>query len=262
VICLKTEDKYSVKVILKTMDILKCFSPEHPEWTAIELSNKLKINRTTVYRILTTLASGGFVQLNPKSGGFRLGSTLIGLSMALFNSMDIRTAAKYVLKDLARETGESVHLTIWYNDEVMVIDQWESPSEIKVSVPLGKKYSAHSTATGKIFLAALPEKELARYLSEHELKSITPNTIVNKEVLKEELLKIRQRQIAFDFEENYIDFVACAAPVYSFDQSINAVIAVLGPSRRMQSKIKEIAPMVKAAGEQISNQLGYNANLD
>lgn len=256
----ETEEKYSIKVILKTMELLKCFSPKQAEWTVNELSNKLNMNRTTVYRILTTLASGGFVQLNKKSGGFRLGTTLIGLSMALFNSMDIRTVARQVLKGLAMETGESIHITIWYNDEVIVLDQWESPSEIKVSVPLGKRLPAHCTSTGKVFLAALPEKEFSRYLSEHKLKPFTPKTIVNKEALKEELLKIREQQIAFDFEEYAIDLVTCAVPVYSFDQSINAAVAVLGPIRRMQTKLETIASMVKKAGEQISTHLGYIPN--
>lgn len=259
---METEEKYTIKVILKTMELLKCFSPKQPEWTVNELSNKLNMNRTTVYRILTTLASGGFVQQNRKSGGFRLGSTLIGLSMALLNSMDIRTVARHVLKDLARETGESVHLTIWYNDEVILLDQWESPSEIKVSLPLGKKFPAHCTSTGKVFLAALSEKEFTRYLSEHELKSFTPNTIVSKEVLKEEVLKIREKQIAFDFEEYALDLITCAVPVYSFDQSVNASIAVLGPSRRMQTKLETIALMVKKAGEQISTHLGYISKDD
>ncbi|KUO72054.1 MAG: hypothetical protein APF81_28165 [Desulfosporosinus sp. BRH_c37] len=254
---METEEKYSIKVILKTMELLKCFSPKQPEWTANELSNKLNMNRTTVYRILTTLATGGFVQSNPKSGGFRLGTTLIGLSLALFNSMDIRTMAGPVLKGLTQKTGESVHLTIWYKDQVMVIDQWESPSDIKVLVPLGKKFSAHCTATGKLFLAELPEKEFDRYLSEHEFKAFTSNTIVEKEALREEVLKVRQKQIAFDFEEYAMDIVACAAPVFSFDQRINAAIAVLGPSRRMRTKVEEIASMTKEASEAISNNLGY-----
>ncbi|MCL6638253.1 MAG: IclR family transcriptional regulator [Firmicutes bacterium] len=253
----ETEEKYSIKVILKTMELLKCFSPKQPEWTVNELSNKLKMNRTTVYRILTTLASGGFVQQNPGSGGFRLGSTLIGLSMALLNSMDIRTAARPVLKGLAVETGESVHLTIWYNDEVILLDQWESPSEIKVSLPLGKKFPAYCTSTGKVFLAALSDKEFDRYLSERELKSFTQYTITGKEALKEEVLKVREQQIAFDFEEYAVDLVACAVPVYSFDRTISASIAVLGPGGRMRGKLDRIAEMIKKAGEQISNQLGY-----
>jgi DNA-binding IclR family transcriptional regulator len=257
---METEEKYSIKVVLKTMELLKCFSPGQPEWTANELSNKLNMNRTTVYRILTTLASGGFVQLNTKSGGFRLGTTLIGLSMALYNSMDIRTVARHVLKSLAMETGESIHLTMWYNDEVIVLDQWESLSDIKVSVALGKKFPAYCTSTGKVFLAALPEKELSRYLSEHELKPFTPNTIINKEALKEELQKIREQQMAFDFEECAIDIVTCAVPVYSFDQSINAAVAVLGPIRRMQTKLETISSMLKKAGEKISTDMGYIAD--
>lgn len=258
---METEEKYSIKVIIKTMELLKCFSPKQPEWTVNELSNKLNMNRTTVYRILTTLASGGFVQSNPKSGGFRLGSTLIGISLALFNSMDLRTLAGHVLKALTQKTGESVHLTIWHKDRVMVIEQWESPSDIKVLVPLGKTFSAHCTATGKIFLAELPEEEFDRYLSEHELKTFTPNTIVDKDALREEVLKVRQKQLAFDFEEYATDIVACAAPVFSYDQKINAAIAVLGPSRRMRTKIEEIAASTREASEQISNSLGYSESI-
>jgi DNA-binding IclR family transcriptional regulator len=254
---LETEEKYSIKVILKTMELLKCFSPKKSEWTANELSNKLNMNRTTVYRILTTLATGGFVQSNPQSGGFRLGSTLIGLSLALFNSMDIRTIAEPVLKGLTQKTGESVHLTIWYKEKVMVIDQWEGPSDIKVLVPLGKKFSAHCTSTGKLFLSELTKEEFERYLSEHELKTFTSNTIVDKGALREEVLKVRQKQIAFDFEEYALDIVTCAAPVFSYDQRINAVIAVLGPSRRMRTKIEEIAAITREASELISKNLGY-----
>lgn len=254
---METEEKYSIKVIVKTMELLKCFSPRQPEWSANELSNKLNMNRTTVYRILTTLTKGGFVQSNPKSGGFRLGFTLIGLSLALFDSMDIRTIAGPVLKGLTQKTGESVHLTIWDKDKVMVIDHWESPSDFKVLVPLGKKLFAYCTATGKLFLSELSEEDLERYLSEHELKTLTPNTIVDKEALREEVRKVRQKQIAFDFEEYAMDIVTCAAPVYSYDQKINAAIAVVGPSRRMQTKIEEIEAMTREASELISSSLGY-----
>lgn len=254
---METEEKYSIKVILKTMELLKCFSPKKSEWTVNELSNKLNINRTTVYRILTTLATGGFVQSNPKSGGFRLGSTLIGLSLALFDSMDIRKMSGNVLRELAQETGESVHLTIWYEDRAMLIDQWEGPSDIKVLVPLGKKFPAYCTAMGKIFLSELSEEQLAGYFLKKELKILTPYTIVDKEELREEVLKVKQKQIAFDFEEYALDIVACAAPVFSYDQRINAAIAVLGPSRRMRMKIDEIAALTQKAGEIISHNLGY-----
>jgi len=256
----ETDEKYTIKVILKTMELLKCFSPEQPEWKATELSKRLHLNRTTVYRILTTLSSGGFVQLNAKTGCFRLGTTLIGLSMALYNSMDIRTVARPVLKGLAKETGESIHLTMWYNDEVILLDQWESLSDIKVSVPLGRRFPAYATSTGKVFLAALPEKELNRYLSEHQLEPLTPRTITNREALKVALQKVSKEQIAFDFEETAVDIVTCAAPVYSFDRNVNAAVAVLGPARRMRPQLEAVAARLKKAGAQISALLGYSAD--
>jgi len=257
-----TMDKYSVKVILKAMEILKCFSPKKPEWTVNELGDRLNMNRTTVYRILTTLAAGGFVQANPNSGSYCLGSAIIGLSMSLYSNIDLKSAARHVLKDLAQKTKESVQLTIWHNDRVALIEQWESPFQIKVSVPIGTHFPAYCTATGKIFLASLPEKELNNYFSKVRLKHYTDKTNTCIDILKKELLKVAENQIAFDNEEYVNEMIGCAVPVYSYDHKTVASIAVLGPNHRMRAVIDEIVLLVQETGKQISANLGFIPNPD
>lgn len=246
-----------VKVILKAMEILKCFTAKKTEWTANEIAVRLDMNRTTVYRILNTLSTGGFVQFSPASGKYSLGTTMLGLGIAFYNNMDIRSAAGEVLKNLAAKTKESVQLTIWHNDRVTVLDQWESPHEIKVSVPIGASLPAFCTATGKIFLASLPEDEIDRYLAEHNLKKFTDKTNIKSEVLKEELKKIKKELIAFDFEEYVTGMIGCAVPVFSYDRKTIASIAVLGPNNRMGTIIDKIALMTMEAGSRISGTMGY-----
>ena len=74
-----------------------------------ELSAALALNKSTVSRILLTLASKGYVVKN-KDNYYRLGMRLVDLCSFYLNSLQLKTEALPFLEELRNQTGLIVHL--------------------------------------------------------------------------------------------------------------------------------------------------------
>jgi DNA-binding IclR family transcriptional regulator len=83
-------------------------------------------------------------------------------------------------------------------------------------------------------LAFLPEPDLETWLADTtRLDPVTPNTISDKQVLRQELLVIRGRGYATDNEENMLTICCIAAPIFDVSQRVIAAVSVAGPNTRM-----------------------------
>src|SRR5471032_2021776 len=69
----KDDGNYIVPGLERGLKILAEFSPREPVLGAPELSKRLKIPRTTVFRLLQTLESLGFLERADKDRNYRLG---------------------------------------------------------------------------------------------------------------------------------------------------------------------------------------------
>ena len=122
------------------------------------------------------------------------------------------------------------------------------------------KTPAYCTALGKAILAHLPQEEFNNYLTRTRLVSHSPNTIVSKKKLRQELQKTYERGYAIDNEELAQNLRCVAAPVFDHTGRVNYALSISYPSMRvpidgleiMQSKIKDIC-------RQLSARLGYRS---
>ena len=133
-----------VGVLIKSMNLLVCLA-EAP-LTVVELSDRTGISKPTIYRILHTLDSGGFVVRDQDNRKYILGPALIGLGRATRNSADLIRYARPTLSELSKKYNETVNLGVLSYGKVIYLSTLESRQQLRVTVPMTIENNAHTTA--------------------------------------------------------------------------------------------------------------------
>ena len=144
-------------------------------------------------------------------------------------------------------------------NRVVNIDQI-APPHLVVNVNwVGKRTPLHCTSNGKVLLACLPNLKRARLLR-GRLERLTPNTIVDKELLQAQLLEAEARGYAYTAEELEVGLNAVAAPVRDSGGGAIAAVSVSGPAYRFtRGRIPEVGGLARKAGADIARRMGFTA---
>jgi len=246
-----------VQVLQRAMRLLSSFDHDHPEMGVAELARKLDLPKPTVYRILATLESGGFIQQKPNAK-YHLGFRLAELGLLALQQISIRDEAMPFLRDLLEKCQETVDLAIFDAGEMVYLEVLESPQPVKIAARAGRRLPAHCTASGKAYLAFANGDDLEAVIAQG-MESCTPNTICDQALLLEDLRLIRQRGYAVSVEEFELGIKAVAAPVMDSSGEVVAVIAIAGPAYRLPpDRVAELGEAVKRAAQELSEHLGAN----
>jgi DNA-binding IclR family transcriptional regulator len=118
---------------------------------------------------------------------------------------------------------------------------------------------AYCTATGKAFLANLPEEQVQNILSSG-LTRYTENTLLVLEDLKADLDQTRQRGFAISEQEYEKDINAVAAPILSAEGYPIAAIAIVGPSFRLtRERMLMLGQTIQKVIVSIAREIGLAA---
>lgn len=222
-----------------------------------ELTRRVGANRSTIYRIIDALKAYGFVRPGEAPGTVRLGFGLVELSDAALNRIDVRSVAAPYLRELCRQTGETCHLALLDENEVVYIDKAESDQAFRLASRPGKRQPLYCTSLGKVFLAAMPDVQRAAALDQIELVARTPTTITDRAVLEEELRVVARRGWAADLGENTEGVSCVAAALYSREPFPVAAISASAPVPRLRrGNVDDYGQMVLRTAQQISRDLG------
>jgi IclR family KDG regulon transcriptional repressor len=251
-------EKTRLSSVTNAIRLIKAFSDDDYEIGISDLGKRLKLPKSTVHRLASTLVEEGMLEQSEENGRYRLGLVVFELGSLVRRKMDFYSEAKPVLMALRDKTEESVHLAILVNASIMYINSLETKKAIRMRLEVGVRKPAHSTAAGKAMLAYQPADVLARVLAEG-LSEHTVNTIVDPEEFKRELANVRTRGYATADEENEVGVRSLAAPVRDHSGNVIAAISIAGPVQRLTKKVMTtFAPDVVSAAEAISARLGYH----
>jgi IclR family acetate operon transcriptional repressor len=150
----------------------------------------------------------------------------------LLQDIDIQRWAQPYLQQLSAMSGETVDLAVMDHDHVVYLQVVESPQRVKIAAAVGEQLPLYCTATGKAFLAYLPEKQVDGILATG-LTKYTESTLVSLPELHQNLRDTRERGFAISKQEYEKDINAVAAPILDADGCPIAVIAIVGPSFRL-----------------------------
>nr|WP_144451072.1 IclR family transcriptional regulator [Halalkalibacter nanhaiisediminis] len=247
-----------VKSVDRALRIITLVSQSKEGRGVTELATHLDLNKSSIYKLLTTLVSHGFIEQDIETKKYRLGYKYLELSAILLESIDLRSQAKTFLEELESYTNEVIHLVVFDQGEVIYIEKLEGNETLRTHSKVGRRASMHCTSVGKVILAHLPEQEVSAILNKNGMEKRTENTITDKESLLTELRKIRNQGYGVEIQENETGITCIAAPIFDNRGRIAAAISVSGPSIRMESdRLKAISPVIIEVGKKISRRLGY-----
>lgn len=249
--------EYNVRAIERALQILKSFDDHHPERGVSEIAEVVGLHKATTHRILATLMNYGFIERSPDGLKYRLGLELVDLGFKVTRRMDLRREALPYLKNLAIEINEAVDLSIWDQAQVLYIEMIQSNHALTVSASVGQRLPAYCTASGKLFLAALPKEELTAYLK-MPMQSFTKNTLIDPPQILNMLQRVKDEGSATDNEEFEYGVSALAAPVFNQQNQVIASVSIPGPASRLTpDRINELIPALMKTTNEISRRLGW-----
>lgn len=250
---------YTVKSLVKALNILEVLSEEEPPYTLTQLSRRLHLHVSTVHRLLVNLLRHGFVEEDPLSGGYQLSFRVLRMGLRVLDRLDFRRVALPLLRELNQRTKETVHLAILQENRAISIEKFDSPQPVGLDARLGGVRPLHCTGVGKMLLAYQSEEMLNQLAHAPGLERLTPHTITSLPQLRRDLERIREQGYAVDQEEAVEGLRCVAGPVFDHTGRIVAAFSVAGPATRLTSaRIPEIARLVRETSQQIAYRLGFN----
>ncbi|MGW3803858.1 IclR family transcriptional regulator, partial [Streptomyces clavifer] len=175
-----------VPAVTRALDVLELFLQGEGTLSAPEVTRKLQLPRTTVHELLTTLAARSYLVTVPgQPGRYRLGVRTYQLGSRYAEKLDLAAEGQQVAREVAETCGETVHVAILEDTEVIYIAKVDSTHAVRMVSAAGRKLPAHCTSVGKLLLAALPEAELDARLDGRELVAMTDNSLTDATELRE-----------------------------------------------------------------------------
>jgi DNA-binding IclR family transcriptional regulator len=249
-------DATPMKSISHALELLLLFTNARRPLSATEIARELQLHKSSASRILATLAAARFVDRDVETGRYTLGLGILSLAGHVLSRYQLPSAARRHLELLADRVGETITISAWNGREAVNLDQIIGGRSVLNMSPPGRINPAHCTATGKVFLAYLPEDRDA--VLEEPLTRFTPKTITTRRRLLSEIGKVGAAGYAVNEQEFDLEISSIAAPVFNAKGVPAYAVAVTVPHFRYDAATKSrlIAEILDTA-RYLSGLLGY-----
>jgi IclR family KDG regulon transcriptional repressor len=252
------DSPYQVQVLDRAVTILDTLAAHDEDLSLFELAERLSLHKSTIHRLLMVLERHRLVERRAQSGKYGLGLRLFEFGTKAFARLGLGERARPYLERLAADAGETAHLCILDDGEVLYLEKVEPSRTVRVPSSVGQRNPAHCTAVGKALLAHLPQSDLDALVRSRGLKAYTRNTITSPALLKRELRAIRERGYAIDDEEIEEGLRCVGAPVRDHGGRVVASMSIAGPAFRVtRGKAPALGRLVVKIADELSAELGY-----
>ena len=247
-----------VQSVDRALSILEVLSDYNGGLGITEISNKVGLHKSTVHRLLGTLAYKGYVVQENETNKYKVTLKLFELGNKKVESMDILAISKSYAKELMKKVNEVVHFVIREGNNIVYIDKVEADNTIRMASTIGRRSPLYCTSVGKAILAQLPDEEVKEIWNSSKIEKLTESTITDLKDMKKELEKVRQKGYAVDNEENEPGVRCIGAPVFNRFGKVEGAISISGPTIRVTEDVVErFAKEVVKYASLISKELGY-----
>lgn len=249
------DDKYYSKVIGRALEILAVLREAGRPLTLADLTARLRLAKSSVFRLLHTLDVSGYVERTP-DGAYRLSADLQawGDGKRVANLLD---AAWPAMRAIGREFAETVTLAMHLDNRIEVVATVESPHLIRMANTVGRILPPHASSLGKAITAYQPDDVAERLRRSYGNHRFTAHTITDDVALKQAYEAIRAQGHSTDIEESVLEGCCFAAPVTAPDGRVLAAISLSLPKMRLKDKAlsRRIVTAMKGAAADISAAL-------
>ena len=250
---------YIAPPVQRAVRLIRHVAEGNPVLNMSETAKVLKINRTTLLRLLHTLEVEGFVERRPNGAGFQVGLALLEVGARALFSQDLVQVAVPVLTQLAETLQLSAHLGVLDGTDVLYLVRRTPNTPLASNIRVGSRLPAHATTMGRMLLAHIPAVEIERLFAGKELQRFSDHTSATLEALRSKAEKDRRAGIAWSEAHFERGIGSAAVAVFDFAGTPLAAINVSGPVAAFEDERRRalIGDELRKAGAEISRRLGW-----
>lgn len=246
----------------KALDILCLFDFDNPKLSAQEISDRLDIPLSSVYKYLDVLLRKGFITKNDNSKQFILGLSIFHLLNVCIVGKKLIDVALPEMEFLWKETGETILLSVAHGQEVMCLERILSNKLIKLSLERGEIKPMYAGADGKVVLAYQNQSFIEKFCNSVKIKKYTKNTPKNHSQLLEQLQQILRQGYSITDSEVDEGAIAVAAPIFNHKKKLIAAITIAGLKERTPfNVISRWSELIVEKAISISSELGFSGKI-
>lgn len=242
--------------IIKTLDILKLFA-DREKLSLQEMVAVTGIPRTSLLRMVASLEEMEFLEKDV-DGKYCLGLIFLRFGHLVSQRLDIRKIALPIMNQLQEDADEAVNLVVKSGDKAVYIEKVDTSHPVKVYTDIGQHAPLYAGACPRILLAYMALEERERYIQDAQFVRYAEGTIMDREMLRKELERVRERGYAVSWDELKDFTAAVAAPIFDQQGRVVASLSLAGLAERFKGdNLQRLIPLVKKAAEDISRRLGW-----
>lgn len=227
-----------------------------PAASATAIAETLGLNRTTAWRILSTLEQQRLVILDRDTGWYSLGFGLIDLARQA-GGASLAGSARVALQHVASRSGETAALAVPRDGALTYVAEVTAGAVVSAGWQ-GREVSMHATSTGKVLLAFSDPGEVRQLLGlprGGRLPRHTATTITSIAALGKELELTRAQGYAVCRGEFESSAWGVSAPVLDVTGRPVAVVSIWGPSERLtEARFEALGAMARAGATEIEGR--------
>ncbi|MEJ4044472.1 DNA-binding transcriptional regulator KdgR [Erwinia sp. SLM-02] len=247
----------AVSSVMKVFGILQALGEER-ENGITELSQRVMMSKSTVYRFLQTMKTLGYVSQEGESEKYALTMKLFELGAKALQNVDLIRSADIQMREISRQTREAIHLGALEEDSIVYIHKIDSLYNLRMYSRIGRRNPLYSTAIGKVLLAWRNYDEVREILADVEFVLSTQKTLNGVDELLTALDRVRSQGYGEDNEEQEEGIRCIAVPVFDRFGVVIAGLSISFPTIRFAEEHKAAyVAMLHRAAKTISAQQGY-----
>ena len=226
------DDRYFSRAISKALEVLEILKRSPDPQALHQLTPKVGLTKSSLFRILHTLEAAGYVERT--NGQYVISIDRRPMILTSLLTRLLRIADPH-LRELTREFRESTALGVLFDNHIEVVAVVESPQLVRMGNTLGGILQPHASSIGKSIAAFQTEERRERLLRSYGILQMTPKTITDETLLREEFRRVREQGYAVDNEETTMDGHCFGAPIMLADGEVLAAISMSLPATRVGS---------------------------
>jgi DNA-binding IclR family transcriptional regulator len=232
--------------------ILDAFTFEHAELTLTECAQAAELNKTSAYRLLSSLEQVGLVERHDLR--WRLGPKTVRLADVRLGRLELRREAVSHLRELRRIFRAAVAFSVPEGSHMIYLERLDSPDAYGVSARLGGRAPMWAGASGKALLSRLDADDRAARLDVDEWHRLPRD--LRERVLRE-IDEAAARGYAVDRGEFFSGIGGAAVALRDpFGEPVAAISVIVSSEQLDAATERAISTRLRAAAAELERTLG------
>ena len=240
-----------IRAVGRALAIFDAFDSDHLSLSLQEIAERIRMPKTTAFRLVNTLERAGFLVLMDNQQ-YCQSLKLVRLAGMVRSTISIREIARPVMLEVNHLTSETITLNAAVGSERMVLEVVDTPAPLMSMARPGQHQPMLLGASNRVLMAYMPEAELDKVLG----ITTAGHPHFDRAALERELARFRRQGYALSRGQRVPGLTAIAVPIFDIHGRVPYCLALTGPSVRVDPRDIDFAEILMAAGRDISSRLG------